>query len=197
MADEFAKPPFKNAGTKSGTFKSSNNYLAKNVNILAKGLRGTPQGNIGFLNTVFPGRRRFFELGDEELNAQFRRWTGADGPNDDTNAAISRLGIEGYEDWFSYGASPSLKTDWQPLPGDVSLTDSPFVPSPTSPEIGDDGRPVSDDRSIGYGRTPSPDDYGISLEDKHANNYKAGFVEDESTNKNAERVVRLFQRATE
>lgn len=197
MADEFAKPPFKNKGAKTGAFKSSNNYLASNVNLNVKGLRNNPQASIGFLNTAFPGRRRFFELGDNDLNAQFRRWTGADGPNDDTNAAIERFGIENYPEWFSYAAQPVLKKEWSPLPGDVSFTDSPFVPTPNSPEIGDDGRPVSDDITTGYGRQPAQDGYGTSIEERHANNYKAGFVQDEAENKNPERIVRLFQRATE
>jgi hypothetical protein len=200
MADEFAKPPFKNASTSVGNFKSSNNYLASNVNLNVKGLRNNPQASIGFLNQAFPGRTRFFELGDDDLKNQFRSWTGADGPNDDTRAAIARQGIVGYDNWFSYAGAPVLRKDWKPDPNDLSLTDSPFVPSPTSPQINEEGRPVSDDITTGYGRLRAPDGYGTSLEEKHANNYKAGFVEDETVNKNTGeggRIVRLFQRSVE
>lgn len=188
--------------------RKTDNKLAGPLDITTKGIRGTGL-NEGFLNLAFPGRQAFFGKDDTALVAQFERWVGADTSDEaveERTIAMERIGISNYSDWAEFGATPDLRANWRfgyglgPEEGepDPSLIDSPFVPSPTSPVLGDDGRPVSPSIEDGYGRAQMPSDttWGSDIEQRNANNFKPGFSE-EGPNDTRKRVVRLFKRSAE
>jgi hypothetical protein len=75
--------------------------------------------------------------------------------------------------------------NWKPIPGDNSFTDVPWMPSPTSP-------PDNTNTNVlqGYGRPPSPGDYGQAVL-RRGGDYKDYLLDDELSSDEAR--IQLIQ----